>query len=204
MCGSIAAVRKSVVEILREQNQRFAPGQKLRPEVSRNLDRLAAGAAAIVTGQQVGLFSGPAYTFYKALSAERVTSGARHRRRSDFLARYRGPRSGRGESRLWNTRNGLARYELPSTEADTGRHVGQVRSVMRSSRWSPPRRKRSKARPPKMSRTLFANPIHRGETYGSAFGKLMARLLAPRGIIFIDPLDARFHRLCFPRLSSRD
>src|ERR1019366_7653963 len=37
-----------------------------------------------------------------------------------------------------------------------------------------------------------------GETYGSAFGKLMARLLAGKGIIFIDPLDARFHRLAAP------
>jgi len=38
----------------------------------------------------------------------------------------------------------------------------------------------------------------RGETYGSAFGKLMARLLAGRGVIFIDPLDARLHRLAAP------
>jgi bacillithiol biosynthesis cysteine-adding enzyme BshC len=38
----------------------------------------------------------------------------------------------------------------------------------------------------------------RGETYGAAFGKLLARLLAGRGIIFIDPLDARLHRLTAP------
>ena len=37
-----------------------------------------------------------------------------------------------------------------------------------------------------------------GETYGSAYGKLMARVLAGRGIIFIDPLDARLHRLAAP------
>src|ERR1700686_920979 len=57
--------RSAVATILRAQNAAIGAG----PAVFENLDRLEKGAIAIVSGQQVGLFSGPAYSFYKALSA---------------------------------------------------------------------------------------------------------------------------------------
>ena len=61
-------VRSAVVAILRAQNRAFGSG----PAAGTNLDRLANGAVAVVTGQQVGLFGGPAYSFYKALEAIRT------------------------------------------------------------------------------------------------------------------------------------
>lgn len=57
--------RAALVSVLRRQN---GP--------SPSLERLAQpGAVAVATGQQVGLFSGPAYTIYKALTAAKL---ARH------------------------------------------------------------------------------------------------------------------------------
>jgi bacillithiol biosynthesis cysteine-adding enzyme BshC len=54
--------RAAIVEALRAQN-----GD------SESLSKLARpGTVAVVTGQQVGLFGGPAYTIYKALTAVRV------------------------------------------------------------------------------------------------------------------------------------
>src|SRR5215468_332345 len=55
----------SVHRVLVAQNARLAPS----PARDANLEALRTGAAAVVTGQQVGLFLGPLYTLYKAAAA---------------------------------------------------------------------------------------------------------------------------------------
>src|ERR1700756_1270281 len=57
--------RAQIAGILRAQNHIYNASR----ETQKNLDLLADGAVAVVSGQQVGLFGGPAYSFYKALSA---------------------------------------------------------------------------------------------------------------------------------------
>ena len=54
--------RSQLVSVLREQNGPSAALGELARE----------GTVAVVTGQQVGLFSGPCYTIYKALTAARL------------------------------------------------------------------------------------------------------------------------------------
>ncbi len=56
---------KRVAEVLHEQNREMGAD----PKVSQALEALANGALAVVTGQQVGLFGGPLYSLYKALTA---------------------------------------------------------------------------------------------------------------------------------------
>src|SRR5271155_3459074 len=57
-----------VAAILRKQNVIFGSDGK----TLENLDRLAKGAVAVVSGQQGGLFGGPSYSIYKALMAAQI------------------------------------------------------------------------------------------------------------------------------------
>jgi len=58
--------RESLADVLLKQNRGYGCGN----ETEKNIDRLTQGhACAVLTGQQVGLFSGPLYTIYKSLAA---------------------------------------------------------------------------------------------------------------------------------------
>ena len=67
--------RGPLVAALQRQNRLWGAGAK----TFENLDRLAKDQCfAVVTGQQVGLFTGPIYTIYKALTAIKLAELYRH------------------------------------------------------------------------------------------------------------------------------
>jgi len=72
--------RGRLAEILREQNQSCGCGS---PTLENIEDLVQDETCAVVTGQQVGLFSGPLYTIYKALTAIKL---------ADSLSRQTGVR----------------------------------------------------------------------------------------------------------------
>ncbi|MGA7624792.1 MAG: bacillithiol biosynthesis cysteine-adding enzyme BshC [Candidatus Acidiferrales bacterium] len=190
-------VRQGVIEVLREQNQRFSGDGKLDEAASRNLDGLANGAVAIVTGQQVGLFSGPAYSFYKAITAVAYADELSRRgieAAPIFWLATEDHDLAEINHAAWTTRTGLAEFSLPLGETEEGRRVGEI-----------PLGSAITAPVVTAVDTLegeFSGEVARAlresytpsDTYGSAYGKLMSRLTAGRGIIFLDPLDSRLHK----------
>ncbi len=64
--------RERVTSILERQNKSWDAS----PKTLANLERLRQGAAAVVTGQQVGLFGGPMFAIYKALTAVKLAEEA--------------------------------------------------------------------------------------------------------------------------------
>src|SRR5579863_6256096 len=66
----VAQPRAGLAEILLRQNREFGCGEA----TLENIRRLAKPETlAVVTGQQVGLLSGPAFTLYKALTAVKLS-----------------------------------------------------------------------------------------------------------------------------------
>src|SRR5579864_4302533 len=192
-----AEVRKSVVEILREQNR--ALGSDSTTE--KNIERLANGAAAIVTGQQVGLFSGPAYSIYKALDAirwaEKLTKSGVDAVPIFWMATEDHDLAEVNQVFLGG-REEIARIELPLGDDAAGPSVGRISlGKMPGAAVEHAIELLEGPGVPAMSEALRAS-YRDGETFGSAFGMLLARLMKGRGIILLDPLDFRLHELARP------
>jgi bacillithiol synthase len=190
-------MRAAVVEVLREQNRRFGGDSA----AGKNLDRLAGGAVAVVSGQQVGLFSGPGYSFYKALTVARLARELTARGVDAvpifWLATEDHDLAEVNEC-FWFTGRTLERLALAADERGGGQRVGEL--ALPAEVAAVVERAVAALEGPSADSVGAAlrEAYGPGETWGSAFGKLMARLLAGRGIILLDPLDARFHRLAAP------
>src|SRR5208282_482924 len=119
------AQRSELVSALRAVNQGLGGDSS----VARHLDLLAAGAVAVVAGQQTGLFTGPAYTLYKALTAIRVAQELTAQGVQAvpvFWLASEDHDLAEVDHCDWLGRAGLERIELPHDEADEGRPVGEI------------------------------------------------------------------------------
>jgi bacillithiol biosynthesis cysteine-adding enzyme BshC len=75
-------LRPDLAAVLREQNRNYGCG----PQTLEQIDKIVQKhACAVVTGQQVGLFSGPLYTIYKALTAIKLSARLNQLRVGSFV-----------------------------------------------------------------------------------------------------------------------
>lgn len=186
--------RREVAGILREQNT--ALGASVATLSS--LEKLERGAVAVVSGQQVGLFGGPAYAVYKALTAIRLAeelSEAGIPAVPIFWMATEDHDLDEVRHVTWFDSGKLLRFELPG---DGEKPVGNVRLGPAINDYV---KKAGGLLSGPASETLsqiLEQSYRPEETYGSAFGKLFSRLFAEQGLILLDPLDARLHRIATP------
>jgi bacillithiol biosynthesis cysteine-adding enzyme BshC len=197
--------RAEVAELLRKQNIALGAGA----ETQSNLARLEKGAVAIVTGQQVGLFSGPAYAIYKALTAaqiaEELTRGGIPAVPVFWMATEDHDLD-EVRTATWFDQGKLLRFELPVVE--TGRPVGGISLGAQVEPFAREAAELLSSQGSDLLAEYLTESYRPEEAYGSAFAKLFTRLFAQQGLILMDPLDPGLHQVATPlyqhALAERD
>lgn len=198
--------RAAVTEILAKQNKELGGGA----ETQANLQRLANGAVAVVSGQQVGLFGGPAYSIYKALTAiqiaEELTRDG-HDAVPVFWMATEDHDLEEVRHTSWFDSGKLTRLELPDgNEAE--KPVGRIPLGADGERLARDAADLLQKDGAELLAQYLTESYKADETYGSAFGKLFARLFAQQGLILMDPLDRGLHKVAAPlyqhALAERD
>jgi bacillithiol biosynthesis cysteine-adding enzyme BshC len=185
--------RAQVAQILREQNAALGAGEVTR----ENLDRFAKGSVAVVSGQQVGLFGGPAYAIYKAVSAIQIAQELTKAGVDAVPVFWMATEDhDLDEVRVsnWFHEGKLKRFELPGN-GDAGQPVGRIPLGPQVAEMVDEGARILTAAGGELVAGIFRESYGGQETYGSSFGKLFTRLFAEQGLILLDPLDARLHRV---------
>jgi len=191
------ARRTTVADVLAEQNNRLGGG----PDTQKNIARLRSGQAlAVVTGQQVGLFGGPAYSVYKALTAvqlsQRLTAEGIETVPVFWLASEDHDFAEVNHATFLQE-NGQLLPLLDSAAPPKDTPVGQVSFSVSMEElcgrvvglWP----REMSAEP----RGLLAGYAP-GQSYTQAFARLFHQLLAGLGLIVLDPQHPTFHSLNRP------
>jgi bacillithiol synthase len=192
--------RNSLCDALQDMNAAWGAGE----ETLKNIQLLRdSDCLAVVSGQQAGLFSGPLYTIYKALSAVKLAGCLTQRKTKavpvfwiatedhDFAEVAKVEFIGRDCK--------LAQVEASKELHQEGRPVGrvildssintvvdQLLELLPSSEFTPD------------LEVVLRDSWRPGRSYGEAFARMMTSLLGHHGLVLLDPLDPRMKALAAP------
>ena len=192
--------RGRLCDALERMNSGFGAG----PEILANIELLRKpDTVAVLTGQQTGLFTGPLYSIYKAVSAIRMSECLRGRGIDAVPVFWMATEDHDLEevSNAFAIGNAgeLAEARIESRPEDSEHPVGAVLlndSVTRA----------AADVISAMPRTEFTDELRAqierswrpGLGIGHAFGRLMTTLLGKYGLIVVDPMDGEMKRLASP------
>jgi bacillithiol biosynthesis cysteine-adding enzyme BshC len=189
-----AARRGKVSEILERQNRAWGAS----PKALANIERFRRGALAAVTGQQVGLFGGPLFSIFKALTAVKLAEQATAAG-VDCVPVFWLATEDHDLAEV-NHVGLLSEHGLPEPFAVESH--GVVDAPVGTVKFGPeiePVVERAAARLGDSEVATWLRQAYRpGESLGSAFARLFARLFADWGVVLLDPAETDFHGLAKP------
>ena len=174
----------------------------------RNIRLLAEpDCLAVVSGQQAGLFTGPLYTIYKALSAVKLAECLTQRGVKAVPVFWIATEDHDFAEVAWaefiNRDCALEKVAVPAEIHHEGSPVGLVKldqsieSVIENLLKSLPNSEFTGD-----VGTLLRDAYAPGTAYGDAFARLVMALTAKHGLIVLDPLDAELKQLAAPLYSA--
>ncbi len=182
--------RRALVEALRYQNGDIP-----------NLELLSRPkTVAVVTGQQVGLFSGPAYTIFKAITTAQLA----HQLTEEGIPAVPIFWVSTEDHDLAEVDHAWvfdAEYTPAKLTANVKPTRGPAGNVVLESAPLDQLANSLEGFPYRDGVLDMARRAYQpGVTLGSAFLRLLRELLAPLGLIFVDPLDSKFRKIAAPFL----
>jgi len=174
---------------------------------SESLERLARpGTVAVVTGQQVGLFSGPAYTIYKALTAVKLARDLTARgvpavpvfwlatEDHDFAE----------VNQCWTFDAAQQPIELNARDYDAAAVAGRPVGEVAIERYPTEALRRSLESFPFGGEVaaMVEQAYPDGATLGAAFGALVKQLLPSYGLLHVDPMLPAIRELAVPTVRA--
>ncbi len=186
--------QRRVSVILERQNRSWDAS----PKTLENIARLRAGASAVVTGQQVGLFGGPLFAIFKALTAVRLADQAT-RAGIDcvpvfWLATEDHDLAEVNQFSIPGFDGSLQKLTVPAqgvpdAPVGTVRFGAEIQAVVEAGRGLLGASEVS---------DFLGEAYRPDETFGTAFGRLFTRLFADWGVILLDAADPEFHQIATP------
>lgn len=159
---------------------------------------------AIVTGQQVGLFSGPAYTVYKALTAIRIAKELSARGIPAvpmfWLATEDHDFAEVDHAAVFGPDHRPVRLQTSAPSADGTRPVGEIPigcvplAELKSALAGLPFAEEALA--------MVERAYQPGETMGSAFARILKELFEPYGLLLIDPMSTELRQIAAPLMKQ--
>jgi bacillithiol biosynthesis cysteine-adding enzyme BshC len=186
--------RRQVAAALERQNKAWGASS----ETLANIERLKNGAFAVVTGQQVGLFGGPTFALYKALSAvklaEEATKGG-----VDCVPVFWLATQDHDLDEVNQTSFPVVdgQWKKLSGEAE-GANDAPVGHIKFTPEISAQIDAVAEAFGDSECVTLLRDAYRAGESFGSAFAKLLARLFGEWGVILMDASDPEIAAMVTP------
>jgi len=195
--------RKGIVSILRRQNLHLGAGSPTLALIEELED---PDCVAVLTGQQVGLFTGPLYTIYKAFSAIKVAETLHsHGIRAVPIFWMDSEDHDLAEvthltalSRDSSPVRCDCRQALFGSSIESLQPVGSIKLPERVDRLIQESIHPDHGRYADEVRSDLASTYNAGNTFSEAFGRLMARLFREYGLILFDPLDTDAKRILTP------